>query len=328
MNETLLLSTKEISQRIDLPEIVDIVERVFAAHGVDDAVMPAKITLDLARSGEPNWCNAMPAFLPGMEAAGIKWAGGFLHNPERREMGYVQAMIILNDPVSGAPLAVLDGVWITNARTGAVPAVAAKHLANPGPLRVAIVGAGMQARWSSRALMRSAEVASITVCDKRPEAADAFVAEMSQELATEVRSAATVEAAVRGANLIITVTTADAPLVKREWVEPGALVVSMGSYQELDERLVLDADLRVVDHRLQNLKRGEFTKLIAAGRLSEDDIGTEFGSIVAGVAEGRTSPDQIIVASMIGMASTDMAIAQAAYQRAKDEQHLCRFRFQ
>jgi len=313
--DTLLISRQDVVRTVSLDEVVGIVESVFAAHGRGEVVMPTKITLDMARSGEPNWMNAMPAYVPGASAAGIKWAGGFLHNRARRGLEYVQAMALLTDPVTGATLAVMDGVWITNARTGAVPAVVYRHLGPSRPLRVAFVGAGVQATWSLRSLARTAHVAGATAFDVRPDAAAAFAARAEEELGITVSVASDVREAVSGASLVITATTANEPLVMRDWVAPGTVIVSLGSYQELDDALVLGADLRVVDHLDQNVHRGEFKRLFAAKRLGLDDIHAEFGSIVAGTAPGRTSEDQIVVASMIGLASLDIAVCRAVYDR-------------
>jgi ornithine cyclodeaminase/alanine dehydrogenase len=311
----MLVSRQAIVDAISLPEIIGIVEEVFAGHGRGEVVMPTKITLDLSASGEPNWMNAMPAYVPASGSAGIKWAGGFLHNGPRRSLDYVQAMALLNDPLTGAALAVMDAVWVTNARTGAVPAVVYKYLKPDRPARVALVGTGMQARWTLRSLAATSELTHVAAYDIRPEAAAAFAKEMEAELGVAVTVAASVKEAVTGASLVVTATTANEPLVLRDWVAPGTVVVSLGSYQELDDALVLNADLLLVDHLDQNIHRGEFKRLFESGNLSESDVHAEFGAIVAGVASGRSSEDQIIVASMIGLASLDIAILGAVYQR-------------
>lgn len=326
-NKTMLLSRDQVAELVTLKEIVEITEQVFIAHGSGGVVMPSKISLDLGESGEPNWMNAMPAYVPGSGASGIKWAGGFLHNQSRRGLEYVQAMIILNDPISGIPTAVMDGAWITNARTGSVPAVVFKHLGSSDSAKVALVGAGMQARWTLRSLADLGNLEAVRVFDIRDDAARTFARDMEQELGVKIEVTSSIEEAVNNANLIVTVTTANAPLVKRSWVAPGAVVVAMGSYQELDDELVLAADVRVVDHLGQNLKRGEFSRLFQAGTLTADSIEAEFGEVAAGAKRGRESEEQIIVASMIGVASIDMAVAKLVADRAQAAEGLAHFSF-
>lgn len=317
--EALLISRSEIESLVTMSDILRTTEDVFTSHGTGNVRMPSKITLDLSASGEPNWMNAMPAYVPHLEAGGIKWAGGFLHNRKRRGLDYVQASIILNNPITGEITAVMDGAWITNARTGAVPALVHKHLGvQPSP-RVALIGAGMQARWTLRALLTQGELEDIRVFDIRRQSAEEFAAEMGDELEIEIQVVDGAEEAVSAANLVVTVTTANEPLVRAEWVSQSTVVVSMGSYQELDDQLILEADLRVVDHREQNRHRGEFKRLFDSGDLTPRMIAAEFGEIVAGTKPGRTTTEQTVVASMIGVASVDIAIAQLVLDRAREQ---------
>ena len=169
-HQTILLSQSDVQSVINLDDICDTVEETLRAHGLGQVVLPTKITLDINPVDHQAWMNAMPAYVNPLDAAGIKWAGGFINNPRVHNLPYVMATIILNDPVTGQNLAVLDGVFITNARTGAAAALSAKYAARSDSSVAAIIGTGTQARWILRALTRYFELQAVHVFDIRPEA--------------------------------------------------------------------------------------------------------------------------------------------------------------
>ncbi len=315
-HETLLLSQADIAQCMSIAEVVQTVEDVYKAHGRGDVFMPAKITLDMHASGEPNWMNAMPAYIPHLGAAGIKWAGGFLHNASRG-LGYVMAVIVVNDPVTGVPEGVMDGVWITNTRTGAATAVGTKYLSAPGPKEVAFVGAGAQARSSLRAMHGYVDIAAVRAADPSAKAQETFAAEMREASGVPISVTDSIETAVRGADVVVTVTPADAPLVKLEWLKPGAFVASMGSYQELEEAVVLQASKIVVDSWEQCAHRGELKKLVEAGRLGRQHIHAEIGEVLTGRKAGWASSDRHVLGVLIGLGSLDIAVARSVLDRAR-----------
>jgi alanine dehydrogenase len=316
-HRTLLLSQSEVSRCIDIPEVVQVVEEVYRAHGRGEVAMPAKITLDMGQSGEPNWMNAMPAYIPHLHAAGIKWAGGFINNPQRG-LSYVMASIVLNDPVTGLPDAVLDGTWITNARTGAAAAVGANYLSRRGPKQVAFVGAGQQARYALRAMRGYLEVAAVRAADPSPEARRSFQDEMQRDTGLPLSVTDNIEEAVRGADVIVTVTPADGPLVHLDWIQPGTFIASMGSFQELEESVVLQATKIVVDSWEQCAHRGELKKLVDAGRVNHANIYAEIGAILEGQRTGWEPADRHIVGVLIGLGSLDIAVARRVVDRARE----------
>lgn len=328
MHKTMLVSRKQILELLTPQDVLETVEEVYAEHGRGNVVMPAKITLDMSASGEPNWSNAMPAYLPGKGAAGIKWAGGYLYNPTRRGLDYVQAMMILNDPITGLPLAVMDAGAVTTLRTGATAAVAARWLAKPRSGRVVMIGAGAQGRSTARMMNAWCPwVKEFLVHDVRPEAVDAFVRDLAPELAMAVGRVDDLAAAVAGADVVVTGTTANEPLVMKDWVQPGTLIVTLGSYQELDPALVLGADKLIVDDREQCLHRGELVPLLESGQLSPDAVNLEIGEVLAGKKPGRERDTDIIVAVLIGLGSIDIACARLIYDRLAANGHADTFCF-
>jgi alanine dehydrogenase len=315
--ESILLSRSDVRQCIDMAEVVAIVDAVFKAHGEGKVVMPAKITLDMSSLGIHSWMNSMPAYVEPVGMYGLKWAGGFIDNPSQYDLPFVMATLTLNDPQTGIPLAMMDAMEVTNMRTGASAAVAARYLARPDSEVVTFIGCGAQASTSLQALNEVFDLREIRAVDIDPKAGERLVEEGS-DLGIEGRVIKDNEEAVRGADIIVTATTAAEPLVMKDWVAPGTFIGKLGSYQELDDELTLSASRLVVDHREQNEHRGELVHLLEEGRITQEDIYGELGEIVAGTLPGRDQESEIIVAALIGMGTEDVAVGAAVLKRARE----------
>ncbi len=326
MDHVKMISKEQIQKVLTMKRSIELVEKVYEAHGRDQVLMPAKITLD---TGEGNdWppyggsYNAMPAYIGGdVDISGIKWVWGFNDN-RAKGIPYIGGVIILNEARTGEVLAIMDGSYITDIRTGASAGVAARYLARKDSKVLAVIGAGVQGKMNARAVCEEMPIEEIRVMDIRPEACEAYVKEMGPELGVKVTPCRTNEEACRGADIIITVTIADEPLVMWDWLKPGCTVLSLGSFQELDEEIPLKADKLVVDNWAQNAHRGELVKLVHAGRLTEDQVYAEIPEIVVGEKKGRETDTEIICGCIIGMGSTDIGTAGVLYKEffAKDEE--------
>jgi len=295
-----------------MEETVKIVEEVFREDGQGATVVPAKITLDLARAGSEGWMNAMPAFLVNSNAAGIKFAGGFIHNPEKEHLPYIMATIILIDPQTGTPLAIMDGYDITVDRTGAVPAVAAKYISRQ-PKVVGIIGVGAVGRAAIDAFNVIFPLEEICIYDISDRACEK--AARSIEGCT-VTIAPNATACAERADVVVTATHASSPLFPKGALKHGTAVITLGSYTELDPEIVLDASWRIVDHMEQNKHRGEFSTYFKEGTLDETKIYSTLGEIIAQKKPLPNLDKGICVASLIGLASLDIAIAKRIYERA------------
>lgn len=326
-HETLLLSQSDVRAVVDLDTVCDTVEQTYRDHGLGSVVLPAKITLDINPIDHQAWMNAMPAYVKTLEAAGIKWAGGFVNNPRDHNLPYVMATIVLNDPVTGQTLAVMDGAHITNTRTGAAAAISAKYTAKPDATVVAIIGAGTQGRWTLKALQRYFDIREVRVVDVRPTAVEHYIEEMEHQTDAPLFGVDSADDAARGADLIFTATPANMALVRDASIRPGATVVSIGSYQELDDTFVLAADKIIVDSVEQCLHRGELARLYEQGQISATDIHAELGELIAGHRPGRESSDERILVVPIGLGSLDIAIARKALTHALDNGIGQRFAF-
>ncbi|UFJ39638.1 ornithine cyclodeaminase family protein [Brevibacillus humidisoli] len=321
MTEVLLISQQQVKEVLGMKKMIGIVEQVWRAHGSEQVLMPSKITLDLGEGNDwPPYggsFNAMPAYIgEQIDISGIKWVCGFEGN-RAKGLPYISGTILLNDPRTGELLAVMDGSYITDYRTGAATGVAVKYLAKQDAKVVGIIGAGIQARTNLTAIAELIPVEKVHIIDINKEVAQQFAADMSRELNVEVVVAERNQDVAEEADILVTVTTANKPLVMKEWVKEGALVISVGSFQELDDQIPLRADKLVVDNWEQNAHRGELVKLVEAGRLTQAHIHAEMPDIVTHKKAGRENDKEIICACLIGMGSTDIGIAHAVYRDVK-----------
>jgi len=319
---TLLINQEQVKSLLDMPTALKIVEQVYRSHGEGKVVMPTKITLDLGE-GRPwppykGFMNAMPAYLGDVDIAGIKWAGGFQDN-YKIGLPYISAMILLINPRNGTFLAAMDGAHITAVRTGAASAICAKALARKDASILGIIGAGIQGRMHLRAFQQVFKLKEVRVFDIKEGAAEKYREEMIAELGLNILPKRSYQEVVEGADIICTVTIGDEPMVKKKWLKKGSLVISAGSYQELDPDVVLSADKIVVDHWGQASHRGELAKLVEAGKLGEKNIHAEIGDILAGKKKGRERDDENILAVPIGLGSVDIGCAVEVYRKATEK---------
>jgi alanine dehydrogenase len=314
---TLLVAGGEVLQHLDMQDVLATVENVFRAHGMSEVVMPPKLMLDLRSMNLEAWHNAMPAYVHPLDAAGLKWVGGYALNPSQHGLPSIMATIILQEPATGYPLAIMDGVQITNIRTGAVTALCARLYGRSDARVVAFIGAGVQARTTLDAMTRLFRLEEVRVYDRRPEAAQAYAAAMSARHGVQVRVCETPRTAVTEADLVVTVTYADEPLVRGEWLAPGVTAISVGSFQEFDDAAVLEADKIVVDSWEQCAHRGELKRFAESGRLGRAHIFAEVGETVARKRPGRESAGERIMVVPMGLGTHDIALAKLVYERVK-----------
>ena len=316
--KTLVLSETEIRNLVSLKETITAVESAFKMKGLGKAQMPPKQYVIMEKyNGD---LRTMPAYLEETDVATVKVVNS---HPENRKQGLptVIATIILVDPKTGAPAAIMGGTWITALRTGAAGAVAAKFLANPNPETVGLVGAGAQARTQLMGLQIIFDsIKQVTVWDINPKASKSFSKEMKQKFPDlEICPVENVKQAVQKANIIVTTTPSRKPLVTADWVDSGTHINCIGAdapgKQELDPNILLKSKI-VVDDWEQGSHGGEINVPLSNGILSKDDVWGDICEIVAGLKQGRTSTDEITVFTSTGLAIQDAATASVAYQMA------------
>lgn len=319
-NESLIISQEMAKENITTKEILDIEEQTYKWYSEGLIEMPAKITLNMDKLGLPNWINSMPSYIKPLDMLGIKWAGGFENN-KGKGLPYIMAQILINNPDTGELRALLDGNWITDIRTGAQSAVAAKFLASATDI-LTIIGAGIQGINTAICMLEQFDIKKINVIDLDESAINNFKNIIKEKYSIKIESLDSKEQAIRESDVIVTVTTADKPLVEENWVKPGALVSTAGSYQELSEDLIFKADKLFVDHMEQNIHRGEFSHYFEEGKLAVDDIAGEIGDVINNKVKGRENSKERIIISPIGMGCLDIAIATNIYNKLKESKSI------
>ena len=306
---------------VDMAMVLDAVEDAFRLYHQGKTILPHKVVLDMGER-ERGRGNAMPAYVGGdYSTFGIKWIAGFPKNPILHNLPRATGFFVWNDSETGIPLAIMDCTLLSAMRTGAVTGVGAKYLARPDSESVAMIGAGVQARTQLEALKVALPgLKEARAFDIRRQAAEQYAEEMSERLSMDVRPVDNAEAAVRDADIVVTVTVADDPIVKDAWMKPGSYFSAVGSYQEEEFAVVQNSDKVIVDSLEHVLHRGTpvIALMIAQGMIEQADI-LELGAIVCGEAPGRETPKERIFFSPIGMAIEDVCVCHKVYRLAVDQ---------
>lgn len=306
------LSENDVRAVLSMTELIDATEAAVAAFSAGHVNQPVRTVLETPGG----FFASMPAFLGSTPAMGAKLVTVF-HSNTGKGLPTHLATIVLLDPETGGLLAVMDGRFITEARTGAASAVAARYLARQESSVLAIIGSGVQARSHLEALSLVRTFTEVRCWSPTAANAQKFASESSRYPVLAAQSA---EAAVRGADVIVLATASSTPVIQNAWVKPGACVLSVGAcrpnQREMDPALVARGRL-VVDSRAAALtEAGDVVQGIREGRFGEDHIAAELGQVVADPKLGRSAEDQVTIFKSLGMAVEDVAAAALAYQRA------------
>lgn len=286
------------------------IERAFVLYSEGRAVVPP--VGELIFRDPPGDAHIKYGYLQGDDIFLIKVASGFYENP-RKGLAANSGLMLTFDQRTGVPLAILlDEGLLTNVRTAAAGAVAAKHLANPNAQRLCVLGSGVQAQLQMQYLARITTCRALNVWARKRDAAEALAADLAQwNFECTIKS--TPADAARQADIVVTTTATTVPLLQAGDLKPGAHVTAMGSdtaeKQELTAELVAESDVVVADSRSQCLERGEIHHAAAAGLLKIEQV-AELGEIIAGRRPGRTRSTQITLADLTGVAVQDIAIAK------------------
>ncbi|MEA1984282.1 MAG: alanine dehydrogenase [Euryarchaeota archaeon] len=316
--DILWLDQNDVRTVLDMPSAMDAVEAAFVQHGRKKVQMPPKSYLYFdAHNGD---LRTMPAFLEDEDIAGAKIVN--VH-PDNRKAGLptVMALVVLNSTTTGAPIAVMDGTYLTAIRTGAAGGLAAKYLARPDSHIVGMVGCGSQARTQLLALSHVFEIELVQVYSHTREHSSRFSEEMKEILGCNIVAKDNPEEVCR-CDILVTTTPVRSPLVRFEWIQPGTHINAIGADAKGKEEL--DADILktgtiVVDDIAQASHSGEVNVPLSQGLISEEDIHCELGEVIAGVRAGRKEPNEITVFDSTGLAIQDIATANLIYKKAVHE---------
>lgn len=314
----LLLDEPTVRQLLPMDELIATMSGALAEFSAGRVTQPLRTVLEVGAA--KSFFGVMPAYLPSQHALGTKLVTVFGSNAARGLPSHL-ATILLLDADTGALLAVMDGRYITEARTAAVSAVSVQHLARRDAATLAILGAGVQARSHLEAIAQVRPLKDVRVWSRTAASAERFVAEMAPHTPAPLRAAATAEEAVRNADLIVLVTASPEPVLFDAWVADGAHVCAVGAcrptQREMDADLVRRADLYVDSREGALAEAGDVVLAIKEGAIAANHIRAELGEVAAGATPGRTAPGRVTIFKSLGMAVEDVAAAQLAYNKAR-----------
>jgi alanine dehydrogenase len=300
-------------------EIIAAVETGLAMQGRGETVIEPRTHLE-PNAGAEGHFNVLRGFIGGeIGLAGVKVVGDFVGNYAHglpSELG----LLCLFDPATGAPAAVLDASGITEMRTGAVTAVGAKYLAPDKPRTLGHIGARGSAYWNVRLLDRLFGFETVRVHSRRAASREAFAGRLARELGKPVVATPDWRSCVDGADIVVEASrlSAPQPLLRTEWVKPGALVVPYGTMSAVELSLT-DIMSKIVVDDWGQCRSGKFGALrahVEAGKLSAETLHAELGQIVAGLRPGRESQDETILFWHRGLSLSDIALGHALLAKA------------
>jgi ornithine cyclodeaminase len=315
----LVLSRADVEQLLDLDRLRETVAQAMADLSAGRVSMPARIAAIVPERDA--LLAAMPSYLPSSGALATKLVSLFPRNTDRPTH---QAVIVVFDAENGSPLALMDGEAITAARTAAGSALATDLLARKDPHRLVIIGTGVQARAHLRAVSRVRRFGSICVAGRDAEKAKALAKELGGGNVREVGAYGDIGQAVREADVICACTHSAEPVVRREWLKPGAHVNSVGyntAGREVDGATFRDA-LVVVESRAAALApppagSNDIAMAIAEGAMTREHVHAELGELVSGARPGRADASQITLYKSVGVAVQDAAAAAMVLESAR-----------
>mgnify|MGYP001811986955 CR=1 FL=1 len=319
MTSVKLLNESELRRAVALDlDAVNCVEKGFVALAAGGVIMPPILSMVLEdHNGE---VDVKTAYVPGIDSFAIKIAPGFFDNPSLG-LPSTSGLMVLHSAKTGRVEAVLlDNGYLTDVRTAAAGAVAARHLARADAQSACIIGAGMQAQLQLQALCLVRPITRASLWARDPQKATVAAQKATARLGIEISAVKHVVDAVAQADVIVTTTPSSTPVLNAAWLRPGQHVTAMGSDQEhkneLEPACFEKADLYVPDRLSQTRVLGELRSAIEAGVVDADAPFCELGEVAGGKAPGRSDDADITIADLTGTGVQDTAIATFALQRA------------
>ncbi|MBZ9708195.1 ectoine utilization protein EutC [Mesorhizobium sp. ESP7-2] len=319
MSRMTILTEAELRTIVTLDlDAVACVENAFRALATLPVAMPPILRLDIPQHrGE---VDVKTAYVPGIDGFAIKISPGFFDNPKLGLPSVNGMMVLLSSETGLVEALLLDNGYLTDVRTAAAGAVAAKHLSRPDSSVAAIFGAGVQAGLQLEALMLVRPITQARIWARDAAKAETAAAALREKLGIDVRAEPEAANAVAGADIIVTTTPSTEPLIKAGFVSAGQHITAMGSdaehKNEIAPAILRMADLYVADSAKQTRRLGELHHAIAAGVMPAETDVTELGQIIAGAKHGRRSTSDITIADLTGTGVQDTAIATLARDRA------------
>ncbi|MCJ8330831.1 MAG: ornithine cyclodeaminase family protein [Lentisphaeria bacterium] len=310
----LYLSKKDVEEvGLSMTEIIDVLDLMFKEKGEGRVEMPPKPGIHTRKDA---FIHAMPAYIPSLKSAGMKWISGYPEN-QQKKLPYINGLLILNDPDTGIPTTIMDGTWITAQRTGAATAIAAKYLARKDSSSAGIIACGIQGRSNLEALACIFDLTTVKVFDIFPEVAEKFAREMGVIVGVDIEVVSDPKDAVLGLDLVVTsgpILKNPDPVIDVDWLAEGAFasLVDFDSYWKADalrqaDKLATD-DIRQMGYYRE---AGYFK--------NTPEAYADLGDIVTKRKVGRETEQERIISINLGLALDDMATAILIYNKALEK---------
>lgn len=311
-DQILYLSRADVEAvSLDMPTIINLLEQAFKEKGAGKVEMPPKPGIHTRPDA---FIHAMPAYIPSLHSAGIKWVSGYPDN-QSKGLPYISGLLILNDDDTGLPYCIMDCTWITAYRTGAASALSAKYLARPDSRVAGILACGVQGRTNLEALAALFPLERVYAYDIVLPVQQRYIAEMSSRLGIEIIGVDQPKKAVVESDLVVTsgpILKHPTPTIDKDWLKPGAYgsAVDFDSYWQ-PEALAQMSRIATDDH-------AQFQYYRSAGYFAQTpDPYADLGELAAGLKPGRENNLERTLAINLGLALDDMAVAPEIYRRAK-----------
>lgn len=316
----LVLSYEDVSRLLPMTECIEVMEEALRELARGEMYLPLRFVVRPPEAA--GFMGLMPSYRGGARPAfGLKAINVIPDNPRLRGLDAHQGGVLLSDGATGEPVAFLNASAITEIRTAAVSAVATRALARPGVRELAVLGAGVQARSHLEAMAALGGFERARVWTRTAEHAGKLAREA--DVPFQVEAVGSAQEAVRGADVIVTATAATEPVLRREWVADGAHINAVGAclphIRELDTQTVADAAFFTDRRESAEQEAGDFVLAQQEGAIGPDHIRAELGEVVAGMAAGRSSDDEITIFESLGIAIEDLAAADHVVRRARAE---------
>lgn len=326
--DILYLTQKDViaAGGLDMRSAVNQIERMLALFDNKDCIDPPKSVLrwsdDPKIENTRGRINFLSAYAGGdINSLGMKWIGSFPNNRKALNKPRATALIILNDPDTGVPIAIMEGSVISSTRTAAMTGVAIKHLARPNSKIIGMIGAGVLSKAHLLVLNEMLdEIESIQLFNRTYENGVKLKTEIETETNLRVTLVDSSEAAFKNADIVLTSTTTHTPIVHSDWLKPGMLSIQYAGH-EYSYDSVSKADKIVCDDWEGLKHRAIMTpaKMYVEGLLKDENIHADLGAIVTGRKPGRENDEEHIHFASVGMGLSDVAIASMVYQRALEQ---------
>jgi alanine dehydrogenase len=316
----LLLSKKDVAALLTIEDAIKVVEEAFRELALGNVIMPQRTAIRMPE--HQGLQLGMPAYIGGaVNALALKVVTVYPQNPTRHSLPTTIGVLLLNDPTTGKPLAVMDAGFMTAVRTGAVSGVATKYLASRSARAVGVFGAGVMAQWQLQAVCAVRPVESVVVYDKDAGRAASFAAEMAGRVKAPVVPASHPKQAIEGRDIVVVATSAIEPVFDGAWLEPGQHVNAIGSHapahRELDTTAVVRSRVFPDFADACLVEAGDFLIPMKEGAIGRDHLRASLGEVIAGLKPGRERDDDITLFKSVGLAIQDVATASLVYGRAR-----------